>query len=724
MATPNQQLSTPELWGGIECTINRVGDQFSDQLLMSGCYGDDNYLNAITSLGIKTIRFPVLWERHQPVRNQVIDWSWTDRQLHKLRDRNIEPVAGLLHHGSGPAYTDLMDQRFPELLADYARQVAVKFPWIKYYTPVNEPLTTARFSGLYGLWYPHKQDNKSFLRMLLHQLKATVLSMRAIRLINADAKLVQTEDLAKIHSTPLLKYQRDFENQRRWLSYDLLCGKVNAKHPLFRFFLKNGITKEDLGFFTDNPCPPDIIGVNYYITSERYLDENLGYYDECTHGGNGKHRYADVEAVRVKKTIGIRKLLHEAYRRYHLPIAVTEVHLGCTRDEQLRWFKEIWTEANRAGREGIDLRAVTAWSLLGAYDWNSLLTRHSGHYEPGVFDNRNYAMRKTAIAKLITSIANNKDYDHPVLKDQGWWHREERLFEAHKKPARAKKKASMPPLLIAGKTGTLGQAFARICAARNIHFTLLSRQELDILNPSSIESAIDHFKPWAFINATGYVRVDDAENDITNCFRVNANAPGLMANACRIHSIPFVTFSSDLVFDGNKRDPYTESDSACPINVYGRSKAYAEQLITKADPDSLIIRTSSFFGPWDSYNFAHHVLETLKRSQTFQACDAVISPTYVPDLVNATLDLLLDEEKGIWHLCNNGDTSWVDFAIELALRAGYSENKIQSLRTGDMNWQARRPAYTAMKSSRGISLPKLDSAIDAFFIERNKCGIG
>jgi dTDP-4-dehydrorhamnose reductase len=123
---------------------------------------------------------------------------------------------------------------FPELLADYAKEVARKFPWIKYYTPVNEPLTTARFSGLYGLWYPHATNNKSFLVMLLNQLKAVVLSMKAIREINPDAKLVQTEDLAKIHSTPKLKYQRDFENHRRWLSYDLLCGKVTAN---IRFIL-------------------------------------------------------------------------------------------------------------------------------------------------------------------------------------------------------------------------------------------------------------------------------------------------------------------------------------------------------------------------------------------------------------------------------------------------------------------------------------------------------
>ena len=130
-----------------------------------------------------------------------------------------------MHHGSGPAFTNLLDPQFPVLLAQYAKQVAGQFPHINYYTPVNEPLTTARFSGLYGLWYPHKKDDTAFLKMLLNEIKGIVLSMQAIREINPLAKLVQTEDLGKTYSTRSLKYQADFENRRRWLTYDLLCGK-------------------------------------------------------------------------------------------------------------------------------------------------------------------------------------------------------------------------------------------------------------------------------------------------------------------------------------------------------------------------------------------------------------------------------------------------------------------------------------------------------------------
>ena len=232
LMSTEQRSYNPEIWGGIESTINRIENDFNDQLEYSKHYYRPNDIDAITDLGIKKIRYPILWERHQPSKNETINWDWVESQLLKFREKNIDVIAGLVHHGSGPAYTNLLDSQFPFLLAEYARKVAEKFPWIKYYTPVNEPLTTARFSGLYGLWYPHKKDDKSFVQMLLNELKGIVLSMKAIKEINPDAQLIQTEDLGKTYSTPRLKYQADFENERRWLTYDLLCGRVNKDHPL------------------------------------------------------------------------------------------------------------------------------------------------------------------------------------------------------------------------------------------------------------------------------------------------------------------------------------------------------------------------------------------------------------------------------------------------------------------------------------------------------------
>ena len=276
----------PDVWGGIECTINRVEHRYTDQLALSGFYDHPDYLDPIIGLGIKHLRFPILWERHQPTRSGNIDWTFTTDCLHKLRMHRVTPVAGLLHHGSGPAFTNLLQDDFPQLFAAYAAAVAQQFPWLDYYTPVNEPLTTARFSGLYGLWYPHKRNDVSFIKILLNELKATVLAMREIRKINPAAKLVQTEDLSKTYSTPLLSYQARFENHRRWLAFDILCGKFDAKHPLWNYVRRLGIDTATLDF-SRRMFAPDIIGVNHYVTSERYLDENTDRYPSHSAGGNG-----------------------------------------------------------------------------------------------------------------------------------------------------------------------------------------------------------------------------------------------------------------------------------------------------------------------------------------------------------------------------------------------------------------------------------------------------
>ena len=264
--------------------------------------------------------------------------------------------------------------------------------------------------------------------MLLNQLKGTVLAMEAIRSVNANARLIQTEDLGKTHSTDLLRYQADFENSRRFLTFDILTGLLKPGHADYNYILGCGIKEEDLLFFQEHKMKPDVLGLNYYITSERWLDEELGKYPPDMHGGNGRHAYVDTEVVRANLSAraGLKNLAQEVWDRYKIPIAVTEAHLHCTREEQMRWFKEIWDEACALSKEGVSVVAVTAWALLGSFDWDSLLTKTGTLYESGVFDIKTLTgqLRRTALAKLIQNIVSN-NYDwHPVLTEKGWWHPE------------------------------------------------------------------------------------------------------------------------------------------------------------------------------------------------------------------------------------------------------------------------------------------------------------
>ncbi|HYG30582.1 MAG TPA: family 1 glycosylhydrolase [Allosphingosinicella sp.] len=695
-----------ELWGGVECTIVRLGDDYRDQSKETGHHERKDDIDLIADLGVKAVRYPILWEAVAPGGPDALDFSWHDARLDMLRERGIDVIGGLLHHGSGPKYTDLLDPDFPEKLADYAARVADRYPWIKRWTPVNEPLTTARFSGLYGHWYPHGRDYPTFLKCLVNECRGTLEAMKAIRSRVVGAKLVQTEDLGKTFSTAPLRYQAAHENERRWLSLDLLCGRVTRAHNWHNILFGAGVGWAELEAFESGEGTPDILGINHYLTSERFLDHRLHLYPGHEVGGNRRDTYVDAEAVRVKRLeadTGIGPRLREAWERYRIPMAITEIHHGCTRDEQLRWFAEVWRTAGDLRAEGIDLRAVTMWSTFGNVDWRSLLTERRGFYDTGAFDVRSGKPRATVIAKAARAYGRGEDFDHPVLDSPGWWRRPPRLYpwNGRCKPM----EWGGRKLLITGATGTLGNALARVCEDRALPFCLTTRDELDICDDASIEAALEGRQPWAVINAAGFVRVADAERERDSCFAWNAEGPERLARTCAARGIPLVTFSSDLVFDGSLGRPYREDDPVSPADAYGESKAEAERRVLASHGDALVVRTSAFFGPWDRYNFAWAVLSALASGESFSACSRTrVSPTFVPDLCHATLDLLVDGEKGLWHLANEGDVSWHEFACRLAEAAGFDRGAIVAE-------DRSRDTATVLTNRRGIMLRGLDEAI-------------
>lgn len=725
-----------ELWGGVECTVNRVGDAYRNQLERNGHARRVDDLERLAALGIRTLRYPVLWELTAPQGVARADWRWPDERLTRLRRLGISPIIGLVHHGSGPPSTSLLDEHFATGLEAYAGAVAARYPWVEWYTPVNEPLTTARFSALYGHWYPHRRDERSFIRALLTQCRAIVLAMRAIRRVNPAAKLVQTDDLGRVHGSAPLSYQADFENERRWLTWDLLSGRVDGSHPLWAHLCCGGDVAGDLAWLLDHPCPPDVVGINHYLTSERVLDHRVERYPARVVGDNGRHRYADVEAVRVRavRRAGFEGVLREAAERYARPVAVTEAHLGCTREEQVRWLDGAWRAAQRLRARGYEVRAVTAWALFGSADWDSLCTRCTSHYEPGAFDVRGPEPRPTALARWIAEVTARGAAEHPVLGQPGWWDRPDRfLYPALDEPCedgRGRRpapagavtrpharggKAAIRPLLITGATGTLGKAFARLCAERGLAFRLCSREEMDICGVPSVAAMLDAVRPWAVVNTAGYVRVDDAERERARCFRENRDGAEALATACSQLGLPLVTFSSDLVFDGAAAAPYGESAPVAPLNVYGLSKAEAERRVLQRHADALVVRTSAFFGVWDEHNFVTIALRTLERGERFAAMrDVIVSPTYVPDLVHACLDLLVDGASGLWHLANRGALSWASLATQAASLAGLDATGIEGRDWHDMGLAARRPAYSALASERGSLLPTLEDALDRY----------
>ncbi|HEY8616703.1 family 1 glycosylhydrolase [Phenylobacterium sp.] len=641
-----------ELWGGYECTVNRVGDQWFDQTPRSGHEHRIEDLELFADLGMTALRYPALWERISPQDPEVRDFTWTDQRLPRIRELGMEPIVTLCHHGSGPHYTSLLHDGFAPGLARHAAAVAQRYPWIRDWTPVNEPLTTARFSALYGYWYPHTRTEEAFWTALLNEIDATRLAMREIRRVNPQARLIQTDDLGYCHATEPLQAEADYQNQRRWIGWDLLCGMVTEAHPLWGRIAACGLA-ERLRVIAGDPCPPDVIGVNHYLASERLLDHRVDLHinravADRELGDCGGVAFVDVDAIRNRRegVLGLPTLLRQAAERYGRTVAVTECHNGATREEQVRWFVEVWDGAQALRDEGHDLCAVTAWSLLGSHDWNRMVTRFVGHYEVGVYDVRSGQPRPTALAPVLKDLAAGRRPTAVALHQPGWWRRESRFvnsrpshahqFDAARDPALLETGA---PLLIVGAEGPLTQLLVRACEVRGLPYRRSLR------DPG--EATLRALRPWAVVDGrdwAGICQVSLASGRRGGWPGAGFAPPEALAAACGALSIPCAAFTAV--------DGFEEVD---------------ERLLALGGGRLLLAGAESVFTPWDRARFAVRALDTLELGHAVDACaQSHWDETYGPDLVDAVLDLLIDGVAGVESFLPYEPWSVAEFTRRLA----------------------------------------------------------
>ena len=226
---------------------------------------------------MRATRYPVLWERVAPRHPRARDYRWAARRLAALADRGVEPIVTLLHHGSGPAYTSLVDPAFPHLFAEYAAATARRFPWVKRWTPINEPLTTARFSTLYAAWYPNAFfDDAAFGRAIVNEALAIAYAAERIRDVVPDARFLLTEDLQSFTAADAgVEDYVAHKRERTFLSCELLQGRIVDGHPMHRYLVERcQVDAALLRRLERRPQPPDVMGWNYYPNSERWLESD------------------------------------------------------------------------------------------------------------------------------------------------------------------------------------------------------------------------------------------------------------------------------------------------------------------------------------------------------------------------------------------------------------------------------------------------------------------
>jgi len=250
-------------------------------------------------------------------------------------------------------------------------------------------------------------------------------------------------------------------------------------------------------------------------------------------------------------------------------------------------------------------------------------------------------------------------------------------------------------MLITGGTGQLGTAMRRLVPEADFP----TRNELDLSAPAGVAAYLERIRPEAIVNCGAYTAVDRAEEEEDLATVVNGQSVGVMARFAADAGIPFVTFSTDYVFDGQATEPYLESHPTDPINAYGRSKLAGEQAALGTHEGALVIRTSWVISGTHP-NFVATMLRLAAERDTLSVvADQRGCPTCVEDLAPGALAALRSGATGLLHLTNAGETTWHGLASAAIAEAGL-EVAVEPIATEDYPTPAKRPAYSVLGSER------------------------
>lgn len=279
-------------------------------------------------------------------------------------------------------------------------------------------------------------------------------------------------------------------------------------------------------------------------------------------------------------------------------------------------------------------------------------------------------------------------------------------------------------ILITGANGQLGYDFQRLFDRLKEKYIKTDKENLDITDVNKIREFVKNKNITLIINCAAYNDVDKAEDEIEECKKLNTSAPKNLAIIANEIGADYITYSTDFVFDGKKRSPYTEDDLVNPLSIYGKSKYEGEKEVFKIKPNSFIIRTSWLFGVANN-NFNMQIINWSKNKNELKIVDDQISsPTYSKDLAYYSWELIKTKKYGLYHFSNNGEASKYDQAKYILDKIDW-QGKLKKAKTKDFNLKAERSEYTKLDSSKlektiDKKIPFWKDGIDRFLKEKLK----
>ncbi|BDZ48895.1 hypothetical protein GCM10025867_11360 [Frondihabitans sucicola] len=359
---------------GIEDTFvpqSRAGERPIDEYELTEHYEQvETDLGLAASVGAELLRWGVPWYRVAPTA-ETWDWSWTDRALDRFRELGLRPVVDLLHYGT-PLWLDdqFANPDYPERMAEFASRFAERYGDVATdYTPVNEPMIHALFSGEYAYWPPYRSGPTGLASIASSLARGFVLTQQGIAeqlgdratFVHVDAGMRYVGDTdAPEHRETVARLR-----EQTFLVEDLVTGGVGDGHPLLAQLHRGGVTDALLAWFRDNAVRPDVMGVNYYPLHSTEV------FEAGVHHGGG---FADPRPFFDAGTDGLREVLTTYADRYGAPVMLTETCVTGSVEQRIAWMDESVAALHDLRGEGVPVVGYTWWPLFDMYEWTY---RHS-----------------------------------------------------------------------------------------------------------------------------------------------------------------------------------------------------------------------------------------------------------------------------------------------------------------------------------------------------------
>jgi beta-glucosidase/6-phospho-beta-glucosidase/beta-galactosidase len=359
------------------------------------CWRDDFRL--LKELGIQYLRYgPPYFSAHKGPGQY--DWSFADETFAALHDQKVTPIVDLCHFGVPDWVGNFQNPDWPKLFTEYAQAFAQRFPWVRFYTPVNEIFIAATFSAQFGWWNERLKSDRAFVNALKHLCQANTLAMHAILKERTDAIFIQSESTQYFHPDgPDCEDAARRFNEKRFLSFDLTYGHhLNA--TVYEYLLDNGMTRDEYHWFLQHHVRSRcVMGNDYYETNENLV-------------------HPDGSISLSGEIFGYYPITHQYFARYSLPVMHTETN-GLGGVDSVKWLKKEWANVHRLKQDGVPIIGFTWYSLQDQVDWDTGLREDNGHVDPIGLCNldRNLNPVGHAYKKLISAWRQTLPTESSVL---------------------------------------------------------------------------------------------------------------------------------------------------------------------------------------------------------------------------------------------------------------------------------------------------------------------